>query len=453
MGINRLTRRGFAKSAGVAAASLMIVPRHVLGQGQIPPSEKLNIACIGLGWPGCKDVDALAATENIVAFCDVDSSRAGDFRKKYERARNFVDYRRMFDEMGKSIDGVIVATPDHTHAVLANAAMKLGKHVYCEKPLAHSIGEVREMMKVAAAQKVITQMGNQGHSSDSIRLLCEWIWDGAIGNVHTIHAGCSVQNTGMDRLGEISNRVPVPATLDWDLWLGPALERPYSPAYLHETWRGWAPFGNGTIADWTCHVVDPVFWALDLGAPSWAVAQVKDYDPKTQADVFPKGEIVTFEFAGKETAHGKRGPVKLVWHTGSERIPRPPMLEADRTAVDTGAVVYGDKGAIMYGSHGAGGVRIIPEAKMREYKQPARSIPRVARGNHEQDWATAIKAGRAAGSDFSYGGPLTEIALIGVIAIKMMGEKLEWDSRKMRFTNNDAANALVSPALRAGWSL
>src|SRR5215208_251226 len=237
---SRISRRRLMKTVAAAGAlgGFSIVPRHVLGMGQIPPSEKLNVACIGLGWPGRKDADALATTDNIVALCDVDSSREPEFRKKYEKARSFVDYRRMLDEMGKNIDAVIVATPDHSHAVLANAGMKLGKHVYCEKPLAHSIAEVRAMMKAAKENKVVTQMGNQGHSSDSIRLLCEWIWDGAIGNVHTIHAGCSIINSGMDRLAEVqskNNRPPVPANLNWDLWLGPAMERPYHPAYMHET--------------------------------------------------------------------------------------------------------------------------------------------------------------------------------------------------------------------------
>jgi predicted dehydrogenase len=449
----KITRRGFVKVVG-AAGAFMIVPRHVLGQGQTPPSEKLNVACIGLGWPGRKDTDALAATDNIVALCDVDTNREPDFRKKYEKAKNFVDYRRMLDEMGKTIDAVIVATPDHSHAVLAIAAMKLGKHVYCEKPLAHSIREVREMMKVAKEQKLVTQTGNQGHSSDSIRLFCEWIWDGAIGNVHTIHAGCSIVNTGMDKLAEVrSSRVQPPSNLNWDLWLGPAMERPFNPAYLPETWRGWVPFGDGTLGDWTCHVIDPVFWALELGAPTSVVAEVKDWDRKTQGDVYPKGEIVTFEFPAKETSHGKRGPVKLVWYTGNQPIPRPEMLEADRKAVDTGAVVYGDKGAIMYGSHGAGGVRIIPESAMKAYKQPKHSIPRVPGGGHEQDWAKAIKAGGRAGSDFSYGGPLTEIALGGIIAVKLMGQKLEWDAEKMEFENNREANALISPPMRKGWEL
>jgi predicted dehydrogenase len=412
------------------------------------------VACVGLGWPGRKDTDAVAASDNIVALCDVDTNREPEFRKKYQKAKNFVDYRLMLDEMGKTIDAVIVATPDHSHAVIAVAAMKLGKHVYCEKPLAHSIYEVRAMMKAAAENKVVTQTGNQGHSSDSIRLFCEWIWDGAIGNVHTIHAGCSIVNSGMDRLADVrTNRPAVPANLNWDLWLGPAQERPYHPAYLHETWRGWVPFGDGTLGDWTCHVLDPVFWALELGAPTSVVAEVKDYDRKTQGDVYPKGEVISFEFPSRQTAHGTRGSVKLKWYTGTQKIPRPENLEKDRTAVDTGAVVYGDKGAIMYGSHGAGGVRIIPESAMKAYKQPKKSIPRVPGGGHEQDWIKAIKSGGKAGSDFAYGGPLTEIALVGLIAAKLVGQKLEWNSEKMEFRNNAEANALVKPEFRKGWEL
>jgi predicted dehydrogenase len=349
--------------------------------------------------------------------------------------------------MEKQLDAVVVATPDHTHAVAAMAAIRRGKHVYCEKPLAHSVHEVRQLMKAAQEHKVVTQLGNQGHSFETIRQFCEWIWDGAIGQVHTIHAGCSAVNSGLNQLARLKETRPVPATLDWDLWLGPAQQRPYHPAYLPASWRGWVPFGNGTIGDWTCHVIDPVFWALDLGAPRTIEAHVKDYDPKTQGDAYPKGDIITFEFA----ANGKRGPVTLVWHSGTERIPRPKELEPERRAVDTGAVVYGDKGTIMYGSHGAGGVRIIPESKMKAYQQPAKTVPRVA--GHQKDWLQAIKNGSKAGSDFSYGGPLTEIALLGVIAIRLAGKKLEWDTQKMRFTNCPEANDYLQPPYRAGWSL
>ena len=444
-----LSRRNFLHLAGTASAAFTLVPRHVLGQGQTPPSEKLNLACIGLGWPGCKDVNALAEQSNVVALCDVDATRAPQFRNKYAKARQYQDFRKMLDEGRKDIDAVIVATPDHTHAVLALAAMERGKHVYCEKPLAHSIYEVRSMMEAARKHKVITQMGNQGHSSDSIRLFCEWIWDGAIGKVHTIHAGCSVNNSALSRLADLTQKHAVPPTLDWDKWLGPAQQRPYHPHYLHEKWRAWMPFGDGTIGDWTCHVIDPVFWALDLGAPASVQAQAKDYDPKKHADTFPSGEVISYEFP----ARGTRGPIALTWHSGTERIPRPKELEAQRRSVDTGAVVYGDKGAIMYGSHGAGGVRILPEAKMREYKQPQRTLARVPGGSHERDWARAIRSGTPAGSDFSYGGRLTEIALLGVIAIRMLGTRLEWDSQKAQFTNCPEANRFVHPSFRAGWNL
>jgi len=447
---NGMDRRRFLGAAGAAAAAVTVVPSRVLGLGgQNPPGGRLNVACIGLGWPGCKDTDALAGDNNIVALCDVDSSRAPDFRKKYPDARPFQDYRRMWDAMEKGIDAVIVATPDHTHAVLAMAAIRRGKHVYCEKPLAHSVHEVRELMKAAQAHKVVTQMGNQGHSSNETRMFCEWIRDGAIGKVHTIHARSQSVNSGLNRLAEARRGAPVPAHLDWDLWLGPAQQRPFSPAYVHESWRGWVPFGDGTLGDWACHVLGPSFWALDLGAPSAVVAEVKDYDPQVRADVYPKSDIVTYEFPAK----GDRGPVRLVWHSGAERLPRPKDLEPERKVVDTGAIVYGDGGAIMHGSHGAGGLRIFPEEKMKAYKRPAPTLPRVPRGGHEQDWARAIREGRKACSDFAQGGPLTEIALVGVIAIRLAGTRLEWDASTMRFTNCAEANPFVNPPYRDGWSL
>lgn len=444
-----LTRRQFLSSAGTVAAGFMIVPRHVVaGGGAPPPSERLNIAGIGVGGQGAGDLEAVANNNHIVALCDVDSARSAVTYKRFSDAKPYRDFRKMFDEMEKSIDAVVVATPDHFHAVAAISAIKRGKHVYCEKPLAHSIHEVRELMKAAKEHKVVTQLGNQGHSFDSIRNFCEWIWDGAIGNVHTIHAGCRAVNSGLDRLPQIKEHYDVPATLDWEQWLGPAQQRAYCPAYLPGSWRGWTPFGNGTIGDWTCHVVDPVFWALDLGAPSTIEAEVKDYDPKTQGDAFPKGDTITFQFP----ANAKRGPVKLVWYSGTDKIPRPPELEADEKDVDTGAVVMGDKGTIVYGSHGAGQVRLIPQAKMDAYQKPAKTIPRVPKGHH-QDWVQAIKEGRKAGSDFSYGGPLTEIALLGVIALKMPGVKLEWDAPRARFTNSPEANEWINPAYRSGWKL
>ncbi|MBI2950286.1 MAG: Gfo/Idh/MocA family oxidoreductase [Verrucomicrobia bacterium] len=442
-----LTRRAFLGTAGTLTA-FAFVPRHVVaGSGQTAPSEKLNIAGIGVGGMGAGDINNVSSGNNIVALCDVDTRQSAKTYEKFANAKPYRDFRKMFDEMEKSIDAVVVATPDHTHAVAAMAAIKRGKHVYCEKPLAHSVYEVRQLMKAAQEHKVVTQLGNQGHSSETIRQFCEWIWDGAIGKVHTIHCGCSAVNSGIDQLPRLKEKHEVPETLHWDLWLGPAQWRPYHPTYLPGRWRGWVPFGNGTVGDWTCHVVDPVFWALDLGAPTTIRAEVKDYDPKTQGDAFPKGEIITFEFPAK----GKRGAVTMHWYSGTERIPRPAELEPEKKPVDTGAVVIGDKGTMLYGSHGASGVRLIPDSSMKEYKQPEKTLPRVK--NHQQDWLQAIRNGGKAGSDFSYGGPLTEIAMLGVIAIKLPGVKLEWDAAAMRFKNSTAANQLVNPPYREGWKL
>jgi predicted dehydrogenase len=442
------TRRQFLRATGTAVAGFMIVPRYVVaGSGQTAPSDKVNVAGIGVGGQGESDINEIAKESNIVALTDVDSRRAANTFKKFPDAKQYRDFRKMFDEMGKSIDAVVVATPDHFHAVAAMAAIKRDKHVYCEKPLAHSIHDVQALMKAAKDHKVVTQLGNQGHSFDSIRNFCEWIWDGAIGNVHTINCGCEAVNSGIDQLPHLSEHHDIPETLDWNQWLGPAEERPYSPAFAPASWRGWVPFGNGTIGDWTCHVVDPVFWALDLGAPATIQAHVKDYDFKTQGLAYPKGEIITFEFP----ANSKRGPITLNWHSGTEHIPRPAELESDENPIRTGAVVMGDKGTIVYGSHGAGQVRLIPEARMLAYKKPTPTIPRSK--EHHHDWLEAIRNGRKAGSDFSYGGPLTEIALLGVIAIKVAGTKLEWDARKTRFKNCPEANQYINPPYRTGWKL
>ena len=442
----RSSRRDFLRGATGAAAAFTIVPRHVLGGGVQPPSEKLNVACIGIGGQGKASVNGTQG-ENIVALCDVDMRRAGKQFESLRKARRFRDFRKMFDAMEDKIDAVTVATPDHTHVVAAMAAIKRGKHVFCEKPLAHSIYEIRELMKAAREHKVVTQLGNQGHSFNHIRLFCEWIWDGAIGNVYEVHAGCGADHCKIDQLSRRSEKHEIPAELDWDLWLGPAKQRRYNPMYLPGSWRGWMPFGTGTIGDSVCHVVDPVFWALDLGSPKTIQAQADGYDPKKHGDTFPHGSVVTFEFGAK----GKRGPVKLLWHSGKAVMPRPAELEEGRRLPGTGAVVIGDKGKIIYGSHGADGVRIIPESKMRAYKQPAKTLRRV--GGHHQDWLDAIKNKGRAGSHFDYGGPLSELALLGIIAIQHLGQKLKWDGPNMRFANGAEANKLINPPYREGWTL
>lgn len=454
---NEVSRRAFVGAAAGAAAAagvapFFIVPRHCVAQsGRRPPSETIRLAGIGVGGQGGGDLNELARDSGVkvVALCDADTKRGEGSFARWPEAKRFRDFRKMYDEAADDFDAVLVATPDHTHAVAVMAAIKRRKHVYCEKPLAHSVWEVRELVRAARQYDVVTQMGNQGHSSESIRLFSEMIADGAIGRVHTIHAACSAVNTGMGSLEKVATeRPPVPEHLDWDLWLGPAQFRPYHRAYCPGSWRGWAPFGTGTIGDWACHVIDPVFWALDLGSPVSVKCTAQGYDPAKHADVFPRGNRLTYKFA----ASGKRGPVTLEWYDGSEKLPRPEVLEPEVKPVDTGAVVYGDKGVIMYGSHGAGGVRIIPESKRKEYKRPAPTLPRV-KGGHHQDFLNAIREGRKASSDFSYGGPLTEIAMLGVIATKLLGQELRWDGKAGRFTNGAAANALIKPEFRKGWTL
>ncbi|UCE48036.1 MAG: Gfo/Idh/MocA family oxidoreductase, partial [Phycisphaerales bacterium] len=372
-GSNKTSRREFLYGAAAATAAFTVVPRHVLGgRAGTAPSDKLNVAIIGVGGRGGASVGGCRG-ENIVGLCDVDTKRMADAISRHPGAKTYQDFRRMLDELDKQIDAVAVCTPDHTHAVASMDAIRRGKHVFCEKPLAHSIYEIRELMKAAREHKVVTQLGNQGHSSNTIRVFCEWIWDGAIGDVTEVHAACSANHCKISQLSKRDEVHPVPGHLDWDLWLGPAKYRRYNPMYHPGSWRGWMPFGSGTIGDWVCHVVDPVFWALDLGAPTTIQAEADNYDPKKHADTFPAGSVITFHFPAK----GRRGPVKLLWHSGTRPIPRPADLEPNRKVPPTGAIVIGTKGKIMHGSHGAGGVRIFPETRMKEYKRPEPTIPRV----------------------------------------------------------------------------
>ena len=453
----QISRRTALK--GATAAAFSIVPFRVLGQDkeQPPPSERVNFAAVGAAGQAAGDIDALTrAGGHLAAFCDVDAKRVEEAGRRHPDAKRFVDFREMLDQVSDKVDAVLVATPDHIHAVAAMAAIKRKKHVFCEKPLAHSVWEIRALVKAAKEHGVVTQLGNQGHSSESIRDFVEWVGDGAIGKVHTIHAGCSARNSRIDQLPLLAEKHEVPPELNWDLWLGPAEFRPYNPVYLPFKWRSWRAFGTGTIGDWTCHVIDPVFWALDLGAPETVkVERARGWDPEKHRETFPLGSVTRFTFPAKSG----RGPITLVWHDGAEAIPAPEIWPEvlketpDRKLVDTGALVEGDKGVIMYGSHGAGGVRILPQSKMRDYKRPEKKVPRAPRNDHYRDFIEAVRANRKAGSDFAYGGPLTEIALIGSIAQLFPNEELKWDGPNMRFINHSAASKLLTPKFRDGWSL
>jgi predicted dehydrogenase len=450
-----INRRQFLCGTSLGVAVFQIAPGTLLrGAERLAPSEKLNVAGIGIGSQGGSDVDGMAGEgHNLVALCDVDEKYAAKKFAQYPKARQFKDFRVMLDQMNKEIDAVVIGTPDHTHAVIAMEAMRRGKHVYCEKPLAHTVHEVRELMAAAQKYKVVTQLGNQGHSSSSIRRLCEWVWAGAIGEVHTVHAGCDAFKDvycQLRNLDKLDKTYEVPQGLDYDLWIGPVPFRPYTPFWVPWNWRGWMPFGTGTIGDWFCHVIDPSFWALDLGAPSTVHAEVTGYDPAKQGLTYPPATKITFEFP----ARSGRAPVKVVWHDGNSRIPKPQDFPADEKVPGTGAILFGDKGMIVHGSHGGGGCRLLPDKLMDQYSgknAPAEKIVRVK--NHAWDWLEAIRTGRQAGSNFGYGGPLTQAALLGAIAIRFPGQTLQWDEKAVRFTNNSDANAYINPPYRQGWSL
>jgi hypothetical protein len=354
----------------------------------------------------------------------------------------------------KDLDAVVVATPDHIHAVVAMAAIKAGKHVYCEKPLAHTVLETRKLTEAARSAGVATQMGNQGHASESIRRLCEWIWDGAIGDIHEVHAWTPhpVWPQGIDRPTETP---PVPDTLDWDLWLGPAPYRPYHPAYLPAIWRGWWDFGTGGLGDMGCHVLDHVVWSLKLGPPKSVEASCSMFVPAglnwnkpKNTESYPQASLVTYHFPAREGFP----PLKLMWYDGGLMPPRPEELPDGEPMGDTygGALYIGTKGKILCGSHGANGAKIIPAEKMKAYQQPPTTLPRSI--GHRQEWLRACRGGEKAGSNFDYAGPLTETVLLGNVALRT-GTKLYWDSEKFEFTNSAEANRFLHREYREGWTL
>jgi len=443
-----ISRRQFMGGAA-AVMAFTIVPSHVLAQ---PPSEKLNIAGVGIGGMGQNNIRA-CESENIVALCDVDQKYAAPVFKRYPKARKWTDFRKMFDEQ-KEIDAVVVATPDHLHTVVAMTAMRRGKHVYVQKPLTRTVWEARMLTEAARKYKVKTQMGNQGHSSEEVRLICEWIQDGAIGDVREVHCWTNrpVWPQGIDRPTDTPS---VPDTLDWDLWIGPSPMRPYNPAYLPFNWRAWIDFGAGALGDMGCHVMDAAFWSLKLKYPV-SVQACHSYDVQkmwtrvNNKETYPRSEVVHYHFPAREGMP----PVKLHWYDGGILPERPDDLEPGRKIPESGTIFVGDKGKLMCGTYSEN-PRIFPESKMQAYKRPPKKLRRVegGPGGHEKDWINACKGGPAASSNFDYSGPFTETVVMGNLAVLNPDKVLEWDGENMRMTNDETANSYVRPKYRDGWTL
>jgi len=411
--------------------------------GYKSPNQKLNIAAIGAGGKGRSDI-AGCAGENIVALADPDEKRAAPTFEKFPSVPKYKDFRRMFDKQGKEIDAVLVSCPDHMHGMAAMWAIERGKHVYCQKPLTRTVWEARMLTEAAARYRVATQMGNQGYSTEGTRQCCEIIWAGDIGNVTEVHAWTDrpikFWPQGPD---VIPKQEPVPETLDWDVWLGVAEKRPYSPAYVPHNWRGFPDFGAGAIGDMACHILGAANMALRLTAPTRVECIKKEGIGRY---TFPARTVIRFDFP----ARGAMPPVKIFWYDGLVERPQFEGVPADEVLGDknaNGSLFIGDKGMLTTGCYGEG-TRLVPAARMKDYKLPSPLLTRSP--GHYRDWIRACKGGAPACSDFSVAGPFVQWMLLGVIAMMVEGP-LEWDARRMRITNNQEANRYLKPKFRKGW--
>lgn len=435
------SRRKFIGTMAAATAGFTILPSSVIsGLGHKMPSDKLNIAGIGIGGVGGTNIRH-CAIENIVALCDVDWSYAAGTMEKYPNAKKFKDYRKMFDEMGDEIDAVVVGTPDHTHAIITTAAMRMGKHVYVQKPLTHTVYESRVLRELAKETKVATQMGNQGNSGEGIRQVCEWIWDGAIGEITEVHAWTNrpIWPQGLERPLETPS---TPPTLAWDFFIGPAKWRPYHPAYTPWNWRAWWDFGTGALGDMACHIVDPAVMALKLGHPTLI------YGSSTQVNTesAPLAETVHYEFPDRgKVGKFKLPPVKLTWYDGGLLPPRPEELKDGQIMGDQngGVLFIGTKGKLMTGCYGRDPI-LLPDELNQDYKRPEPTMRRIENamdGGHEADWIRACKESPEnrieTSSNFNYSGPLNELVVMGNLAVRLqdLKRKLQWDGENMQITN------------------
>jgi len=448
------SRRTFLAATGGLALNFAVVPRHVLGGvGFIAPSERINVAGIGAGGMGGGDIATVARLgANIVALCDVDEERAAGSFRAFPKARRYKDFREMLEKEEKQVDAVTVGTPDHVHAVAAMAAVRAGKHVYCQKPMTHTLHECRELTKAARAAGVATQMGNQGHATEGSRLTNEWIQAGLIGEVRQVHVWS-------DRAGQLwkqgiprpADSPPVPTSLDWNLWLGPIRERPYNPAYAPVTWRGWWDFGTGALGDMGCHIIDHPVWALRLGPPTVVEARTtidgSYFDGnKPNVETYPIAAIITYEFP----ARGDLPPVRMTWYDGGLMPPEPAEMPLDQRLPENGVLYVGSKGKMYHASHGDM-PRLLPHALHDDAIKVAKTMERSP--GHYEEWVRACKGGPRPVSNFDYAGPLTEIVLLGVLALKSPGRRLEWDSENLKIKNAPELNRHVHTDYRKGWAL
>jgi len=451
--MNEFSRRWFMQRAA-AAGAVAVASRVTLGQeaqeGEKPadepapppadadsPAEKVNVAFVGVGGKGAGNVESIhKAGGNVVALCDIDGKHLAAAAEKHPGAKTYADFRKMLEEQ-KDIDAVVVSTPDHTHAVAAMMAMNLGKHVYCEKPLTHNIYEARALTLAARKHKVATQMGNQGHASEGSRRQVEWVKSGIVGPIKEVHVWTDrpVWPQGITRPADTPE---VPEHISWDLWLGPAPQRPYHPAYHPFKWRGFWDFGTGALGDMACHIMDTAYWSLDLRDPT----AVEAFQEGGNDESAPRWSIVRYEFPQR----GERPALKLFWYEGGIR---PSQKLAGKWQIpDNGVIFVGEKGNIA--AEYLKEPVFTNEKMAAEVTPPEKSIaPSIG---HYHEWIEACKGGAPAGSNFDYSGPLTEMVLLGNLAMRS-GKRIEYDAANMKVTNVPEANQYIRREYREGWSL
>lgn len=444
---HKANRRAFIKSSALTAGALAM-PRFSVASSGGSPSSKINIAVVGAGGQGEYAVEQ-AATENFVALCDVDEERAAEAYEAHPDVPRFKDFRVMLDKMGKEIDAVAISTPDHTHFAIAMAAMERGKHVFVQKPLAHNIWQVRTLRKAAQHYNVITQMGNQGHTFEGMRLIKAWVDAGVVGDVTEVITWTNRPNDPWFVPPESfpPTTGPAPDSLDWELWQGPVAPREYSEAYVPIRWRGWWAYGCGSLGDIGCHTFDAPFWALDLGSPTRIEAFS---EPPPGEGFIPMNSLVRYEFP----ARGVRPPVVLKWYEKGFDVPKPRRWEEGKPLPEEGGMyMEGTKETLYHAEMRPTSPMITPAARFMEMKGELREIerlPPVGDGPLEE-WISAIKGeGPLPGSNFEYAAPLTEMVLLGALA-QRTGRTLEWDAEAMTVKGQPELDVLIKEPTREGW--
>jgi predicted dehydrogenase len=450
-----LSRRTFLKSSAAAVAIPMFVPSSVIGApGRIGANDKINLAWVGFGNQGRGDMhNSVRHGGNIVALADVNQAIIDRELKNFKEAKTYKDFRPMLAEMGDKIDAVGVGTPDHTHFSIAYTAMSMGKHVFVEKPLAHSLWEIRTLQELAAKKNLVTQMGNQGHAFEGARLIKEWYQAGLIGDVKEVISWTNRPARGWGFNGQVQTAFPkadpIPKGMDWDLWVGPCEKKvPFSKRFHPTTWRPWWDFGCGGLGDIGCHTIDTPYWAMDLGNPTRVEVEMHD---KTNNLHTPNGSVVTYKFP----ARGKKPAATVKWYEGPT-MPKKPEGFDGKMSGGGGLIMVGTKGGIWHNGMRPNSPMLYPtttwndyKSKENESKRVPKTLPRIKNGI-QGDWMQAMRDGKKSCSDFSYSAPLAEVIVLGTLAIRT-GKALDWDAKTQTIKNNDAAKALFKVPARKGW--